>query len=299
MIKSLGVNPSEVASQKSSLPEVAEWFMNKLFGSIGPGKAPLLAAPQDSLSATGAGSNAFDHFTGALIKLVVMAGATMTEGMINTIKAVIKNPSRPELAIATLLELLKTLSIEALDIAEDHIMAILDAIVAAIKLFQHTLNAEIRIPLISSLFKLIGAGELSIINVMTILVAIPTTVVSKLMFGERPFKKVDVPSLNTTDEAPALLSVESASALSSKKATSKTAISTSNVVQSEELAPGAIQSSNDDKTRQLVESYGALSLHAGFFSGLFGALLDSIPEKADAQGHNATFFVEVLTIGLV
>ncbi len=301
VIKSLGVDPSEVASKKSSLPEAAEWFMNKLFGSIGPGKSPLLAAPTNALSAKGAGSGAFDHLSDALNKLVVMAGVTMTEGMVNTIQAVIENPTRPELALATMLELVKELSIQALDITEDLILAILDAIVAAVKLFQDTLNAEIRIPFISSLFELIGAGKLSIINVMTILVAIPTTVVSKLMFGERPFNNVDVPKLVESDEAPALRNVVSSRAGLIQEQDGNVAISNVITVNSTtQVTTQALQvrETVDERTIQLVQGFGALSLHADIFSGLFSALLDAIPEKADAQGKNGTFFVEVLTLGL-
>ena len=127
----------------------------------------------------------------------------MTEGLIDTIQAFITNPTRPELALAAILNLVKELGIQALDITEDLIMAIIDGIVAAIHLLKQVLNAEIRIPLISALLELIGAGNLSIINVMTILVAIPTTVVSKLMFGEHPFAGLDVPQLAEPKDKPA------------------------------------------------------------------------------------------------
>ncbi len=288
VIKSLGVDPSEVAAKKSSLPEAAEWFLNKIFASIGPGKPPLLAAPK-VLNASEASSGALGHLKDALSTLLVTAGVTMTEGLVNTIEAVVKNPTRPELALAIVLELVKELGIQALDITEDLTLAVLDAIVAAIKLFQNALNAEIKIPLISALFELIGAGKLSIINVMTVLVAIPTTVISKLMFGERPFNNIDVPQLAepvaVEQDTPALRSLAS---------------SQSSDLQNVDLDKQSLQSAerDDERTKQLVQGFGALSLHADIFSGLLGAMVDAIPEKADAQGKNGTFFIEVLTVGL-
>ena len=209
-----------------------------------------------------------------------------------------------------MLSLIKELSIQTLDITEDLIMAVLDSIVAAIKLFQSLLNATIRIPLISELFKLIGAGELSIINVMTILVAIPTTVVSKLMFGERPFAGLDVPQISESQIAePGITNLVQAASLQGPES-SNTALKQSNdksndksnnkgadAIASPQLALAQSREQADDlrtRHRQLVKGFGALSIHADIFSGLLGALLDAIPEKSDAQGKNGTFIVEVL-----
>ena len=291
VIESLGVDPSEVTAKKSGLPEEAEWFLNKLFGSIGPGKSPLLSVSQKAIGATGASNSALNHLKDALSNLVVMAGVTMTEGLIDTIQAFITNPTRPELALAAILNLVKELGIQALDITEDLIMAIIDGIVAAIHLFKQVLNAEIRIPLISALFELIGAGNLSIINVMTILVAIPTTVVSKLMFGEHPFAGLDVPQLAEPKDKPA----ETAALVQRNLITADATVQ----APAQPLTQ-AISQTDDLRTRhrQLVKGFGALSLHADLFSGLFGALLDSVPENADAQGKNGTFILEVFTLGL-
>lgn len=282
VIKSLGVDPSEVSSKESSLPEALEWFLNKIFSSIGPGKKPLLPSPTEVLSPAGASSGALDHLKDALNNLVVMAGVTMTEGLVDTIEAFIKNPTRPELALATILNLVKELGIQALDIAEDLILAVLDTVVAGIKIFQDTLNAEINIPLISALFKLIGAGKLSIINLITILVAIPTTVTSKLIFGERPFKSAAVPKLV---EAPTLDNV---------------VISRASLVQQDETPAEADQKDEvvNAQTRQLIEGLGTVSINAGLVSGLLSAALDAIPEKIDRQGKNGTVIVEVMTLGM-
>jgi hypothetical protein len=314
VIESLGVDPDDVAIKKSNLPEAAEWFLNKLFGSIGPGKPSLLAEPQNVFNSE-TNSGAIGHLKSALSKLVTMAGVTMTTGLVDTIEAVINNPTRPELALATMLSLVKELSIQTLDITEDLMMAVLDAIVAAIKLFQSLLNATIRIPLISALFKLIGAGELSIINVITILVAIPTTVVSKLMFGERPFVGLDVPQisapqistsqisepqaaqaqLTTLEQAPILDTVASSTGI-----LQNSAVVNADITLSKNLTTARSVQANDLRTRhrQLVKGFGAVSIHADIFSGLLSALLDAIPEKSDAQGKNGTFIVEVFVTGL-
>ena len=73
----------------------------------------------------------------------------------------------PELALIELLDSVRDVGIKLLDAGENIILAFLDLVVTAIRLFQDALNAEIRIPFISDLFKLLGAGKLTILNLLS------------------------------------------------------------------------------------------------------------------------------------
>ncbi len=290
LIESLGVNPAEVASDKSKLPEAAEWLLNKIFGSIGPGKSPVLSLANGALTAPSS-NNGFSNLQKALGKLVTMGVGTLTEGLIETIESFITNPSRPELALAVVLNLVKEVSIQALDIMEDLMMVLLDAVIAGINILQEILNKEVKIPLISALFKLIGAGELSIINLVTILVAIPTTVVSKLMFKERPFADLDVPAIADTNTSTIAETEFSAALVQSRSA----------LVEPRNLDTQTETEDDSAKRlrhRRMVIGFGVLSTHAGLLSGMFASFLDAQPEQADDDEGKGTFFLEAFTLGL-
>ncbi|MFC3120478.1 LamG-like jellyroll fold domain-containing protein [Agaribacter flavus] len=294
MIKSLGVNPSDVSSDESSLPEAAEWFLNKVFGSVGAGKNPMESITGDNKESGGA----VNHLTNALKKLITLATVTVTDGLVDTLTTFIKNPTKPELVLATLLNLLKEITVQALDITEDLVLAILDAVVAAIELIKVSLNTEIKIPFVSALFELIGAGKLSVMNLLTILVAIPTTVVSKLLFGERPFKNVAEPNLSKTIEVSELTASTNTRVLASVGESIEFSVADSAAVQQRAVVVPEETKDTLDEKQALLQSYGAMALHTEFFSTLFKAAMDAVPEPSDAQGRNGTFVLEIFTVGL-
>ncbi|NEZ66433.1 hypothetical protein D0962_27355 [Leptolyngbyaceae cyanobacterium CCMR0082] len=200
LIRALGVEPDEVDKGSSfDLPEAAEWLLNKILG--GSKRSDSKTTPEEDLAekdrtALSAMQQAFESFLEAL-KTAVNIKLEMFDGLIGTVETIIANPNRPELALATVIDTFRDVGIGTLDLGEDIIFIFLDIVVAAIELFQDLLNAEIRIPLVSALFKMLGAGKLTILNLTSLLVSIPATVMTKLMFGKVSLGDVPEPEFST------------------------------------------------------------------------------------------------------
>ena len=107
--------------------------------------------------------------------------------MFDSIQALIANPREPEVALIIIIEALRDAIIQSLDAVENVALSLLDVVSLAIDLFQGFLNAEIRIPFISDLLDFIGVGKLTVLNLATIILAIPVTVTAKLVTGEHLF----------------------------------------------------------------------------------------------------------------
>jgi hypothetical protein len=273
LIRRLGVDPSETKTEQTSgfeLPEAAEWFLDKLLGGSRKEEADL--DPVASASASDENDRtplqrAFDNLLEAL-RGIVEVGGRIFEGLVETIEAFVANPRRPELALVEILATFRDVGIQVLDIGENVIHGFLDLVVAAIDLLQDALNAEIRIPLISDLFELLGAGKLTILNLASLLLAIPVTVVAKLMTGKAPFQ--NAAPLEFPQQA---------------------------VIAGQRSVVAAVNERQIDivDTRQKIFDFGVIALVADAFNGLFFMLLDAVPEDADDEGKT-TRVVEALTL---
>lgn len=283
LIRALGVDPEEVDQRsEAELPEAAEWFLNKLFGGS---KSSKSKTTPDAVS-TDSNETAGSSFQAALrnlldaLKDAAGIGIEVFGGLIDVVEVLIDNPQRPELALASMIDTLRDVGIKVLDLGENVILAFLNLVVTAIQLFQDLLNAEIRIPFISDLFKLIGAGKLTILNVVTVLLAIPVTVVSKLIFGEVPFLKDAPPEFPKQVVIPAQRSVVVAQA---------------NALEADQEPETAVTVDNDltfdlEKTRRKVAGFGSLALISDTINGIINTFLDVPPESSDDDGKGSAFF---------
>ncbi|MBI5931940.1 MAG: hypothetical protein HY862_21710 [Chloroflexi bacterium] len=272
LIRSLGVDPSQADdSDGFELPESAEWFLNKLLGNSrnSSSTSPEISDPSSPIQ------QALQHLLEAL-QDVVGIGVTVFDGLFETVETLISNPRHPELALVQILVTIRDVGIQALDLAEDVVLAFLDIVIAAIDLLKDILNAEIRIPLISDLFELIGGGKLTLLNLASLLLAVPMTVVAKLFFGEKPFKDVSLPEFPQL--APAtefnLMALEA----------EETPEETSGVPTSQQL--------------QKIKDFGVVALVADAFNGLFSMILDATPEIGDDDNGKTFGFVEVISLVL-
>lgn len=275
LIRSLGVDPTEDPAG-SGLPEAAEWFLNKFIGGSksSDNDKTLTSSSDTTLTAGSSLQQGFQHLLQAL-KEAALVGVEIADGVIDTIETFISNPTRPELALVAILDTIKDVGVGILEVGEQIMLGLLDIVVGVIKLFQDILNKEIRIPLISNLFELIGAGKLTVLNVITLLIAIPTTVMSKLIFGERPFKEIDAPTIVEQKNT----------ALTSNLTTQRAALVQAPVSKQEST------SDNDDaRTRNLVKGFGVLSLTADLTNGIITAGLDANSEATDDDGKGTFIF---------
>jgi hypothetical protein len=186
-IKALGGEPSEAPDADNELPEALEWFVSKLFG-----KSQQSGTRMDADSAVDVpeGASPIESFVRHLLEAaadIFSAAGSLGEGIVDAIEKLIRNPKKPQLALAELFEGLRDALVHLVDSGENLVLATLDVIQVAVDGMKRLLNLDLRIPFISDLFRLIGGGRLTPLNVAMLLLAIPTTVIHKLLFGERPF----------------------------------------------------------------------------------------------------------------
>lgn len=268
LIRRLGGDP-EADEESPGLPEAAEWFLNLLLGESrnSDNDATIANKAASDTSVGDSLQDAFGHLLEALRDAIGIA-AELQDGLIDTIEAFIKNPLHPELALIEILETLRNVGIQALDLGEEVIFAFLDLVIVVIKLFKEMLNVEIRLPLISRLFELIGAGKLTPLNVFGLLVAIPTTILHKLIFGEAPFRDVLPPVLVNQENG---------------------ARSTLASLQTRGLNE-TLSANEKEHIKRLIRGFGGLALLADLINGVITAGLDAFPEKADGFGIPTVFW---------
>jgi len=183
LVKTLGGQPSEVEESGFQIPEALEWFLDKLIGGS-------KSSDSEATSGSGGGDSPLASFVRQMLEAfedAVGAGLRLSEGVFDSIQALIANPREPEVALIIIIEALRDAIIQSLDAVENVALSLLDVVGLAIDLFQGFLNAEIRIPFISDLLDFIGVGKLTVLNLATIILAIPVTVTAKLVTGEHLF----------------------------------------------------------------------------------------------------------------
>ncbi|NER78948.1 MAG: hypothetical protein F6K42_05095 [Leptolyngbya sp. SIO1D8] len=190
LVKTLGGKPSEVEKSGFELPEELEWFLSKLMGGS-------KSSESEDISDSGNEDSPLASFVRQMLEAfedVVGAGLRLSEGVFDSIQALIQNPREPEVALIIIIEALRDAIIQSLDAVENVALSLLDVVGLAIDLFQGLLNAEIRIPFISDLLDFIGVGKLTVLNLATIVLAIPVTITAKLVTGQHLFaERLPVP----------------------------------------------------------------------------------------------------------
>ncbi|MEM6436253.1 MAG: hypothetical protein AAF773_20745, partial [Cyanobacteria bacterium P01_D01_bin.115] len=264
LVKLLGGNPSEAETFDFKLPEAAEWFLSKLFGGVKQDSANPIP---DAVTGQNDGS-AIGIFMSTLLSAgedVIGMALRAFEGLTEAITALVTNPLKPQLALIAIIEALRDVVIQFLDLIETLLHGFLDLMGAAVQQLKDLINAPINIPFVSALFKLLGAGDLTILNVTTLLLAIPITVISKLAFGKKPFQGTATPDFVALSQpGQAALSVRSLSLSQSEDA------ETPETPEDGEDTGPDLQSIKDD-----VRSFGIAQLSLDAVSGILTAILDA------------------------
>ncbi|MEO0537453.1 MAG: hypothetical protein AAF215_26790 [Cyanobacteria bacterium P01_A01_bin.123] len=183
LVKTLGGKPSEVEGSGFEIPEALEWFLSKFLGGS-------KSSDSETTPDSGSGDSPLANFVRQMLEAfedAVGAGLRVSEGVLDSIQALLENPRQPEVALITIIEAFRDAIIQSLDAVENVALGLLDVVGAAIDFFKDLLNAEIRIPFISDLLDFIGVGKLTAMNLATLVLAIPVTVTAKLVTGQNLF----------------------------------------------------------------------------------------------------------------
>ncbi|MEM1281491.1 MAG: hypothetical protein AAGG53_16055, partial [Cyanobacteria bacterium P01_H01_bin.152] len=210
LVKKLGGKPSEVEESGFEMPEALEWFLDKFLGGS-------KSSDSETTSGSGGGDSPLANFVRQMLEAfedAIGAGLRLSEGVFDSIQALIANPREPEVALIIIIEALRDAIIQALEAVENVALGLLDVVGFAIDLFQSLLNAEIRIPFISDLLDFIGVGKLTVLNLATIALAIPVTVTGKLVTGQNLFTSSTPVPLDLTNQTEATLALADVTAAS-------------------------------------------------------------------------------------
>lgn len=168
----------------SDLLDSVDWILSKIL-NLG---SDLLEFGDDNI-----GSGALeDYWTNALAK-VIGAGVALPEGVFNAVASLAKNPGKPLLAIAALLNGFRSMLVGLIDATEDLVMGLFDLGSELILAIKKLINARIRIPFISDIFDWIGIDlplNFSLLDAFSLILAIPVTIISKAVIGKAPFRGV-------------------------------------------------------------------------------------------------------------
>lgn len=106
------------------------------------------------------------------------------------IEKIFKDPSHsPEYLLGAFLELMKALAITSLEIINTILDVLLDLVALLLEAFKGMMNEKWEIPFISDLYKMITDGkELTFLSFISLVAAIPVTLIHKAMFSTLPFQ---------------------------------------------------------------------------------------------------------------
>jgi uncharacterized protein YgiM (DUF1202 family) len=195
-IQELGGAKSKPSSQTPSFLddglEAIDWLMSK----INPGglQSSFLTIPYPS----DANEKLLPFWKDFLMNVanIFIAGP---QGFDSIIGSLVRDPDKPQLAVAELLRMFQRQVIGVLDLGEDIVVGLLKLASYLVEQVTKIITADLRLPFISDLIEWIGKqfGKdvnaslgFSILDAITLIVAIPVTIISKVTLGRAPFADV-------------------------------------------------------------------------------------------------------------
>ncbi len=213
MIEEMG-NSDAASGVEADVNELGEamdklnWIISKVFGGFGKFSSllenddnprsvdPLIQEAIDKIAPDKMKKlhDLTDSFVVELEKVLTEDSSVILNSFIDSFEylfAALKDPHNvKDYLVSALLSLAKAIALVGFNILDFVIIMLFDLIILAIELFQLVINKNLNIPFISGLYTFITAGrDLTPLSLMSLIIAIPTTILSKIMFGGKPFNK--------------------------------------------------------------------------------------------------------------
>ena len=190
----VGPQPSPVASHSAAVEKI-EWLLGKITHYASE------ATPLDTSFNKAAEPSTLNDIVGLIEQKIGRDGEKVTGAIDQALGDVSHlftdaNPD-PSYLIGAVFELVKAAAIISLDAVSVVLDAVLDLMEAALKGLRQSVNASFDIPFVSDLYSTYTDGsEMTFLNVMALLLAIPMTIVSKAEFGVPPFESGAIAAAN-------------------------------------------------------------------------------------------------------
>jgi hypothetical protein len=269
LITDLGGTPTLVSSQPPANTgdglEIVDWLLAKITeaGSAVTGASSFLDVDYPAK----ADETLLPFWKGVLASIFETLSAG-PEGIANAIASLVHNPDQPQLAVAALLNMIARQVDGVLGLGENMAVGLLALASDLVKQVKIMLNANLRIPFISDLIEWIGKLQgqdvdaslgFSILDATTLIMAIPVTILAKVVLGKAPFECV-------ADLVPPEYPWQTPSA----------------AVSFDPPAGGAV-----------VDGFTITSGIAGYLTGLLSIPLDMTPEGDESLSAGLSGFLEV------
>ena len=209
-INKLEGDKSELEKSGPDLPEQVEWLLSKLTSRSKDSDEDSTPAPALASDVSSTSSDPIENFVSNLLgKFETIAGIMRRslEGLGETIANLILNPYRPQLALVAILKMVRDVMDDFLKLIEKIAIDFLNIVGLVVEKFRESITTEINVPFITALFRKIGAAKLTLLNLASLLLAIPVTVTSKLVLGKKPFSGFPQLALSAQDDSVAFWSL--------------------------------------------------------------------------------------------
>ena len=208
MISAMGVEPHQEAEKPSVISEIVsaiessgisdtlEWIVSKIMGGGTGTPTPAFATSGDGHPPASAGDLELAKFWDNTIVKGLESIVSIPEDIADIIITLVKNPGQPLVAVGKLLAMVRDQLTGLVGIGEGIILGLIDLVVDLIVRIKKMITADIRVPFISDILEWLGKDPItfgfSLLDAVTLVVAVPFTVISKALFHEVPFKNVPV-----------------------------------------------------------------------------------------------------------
>ena len=183
--------------QKGSQSPSANWSTHQMKSNGGSADSDYSATPSDDPT---------NGLLDELYNLLVAEGEAFSDAG-DEIKAIVENITSQPIT-TSILQLIGVVSELLVKSAQNILTAAVDVLAAMMADVTDTLNAEMRIPVLSKLYEDIVGGPFTVLDVACLIAAFPITVIYKATRGEAPFPAGDMTtSLTNAKDMAALQAV--------------------------------------------------------------------------------------------
>jgi hypothetical protein len=213
-----GVTPRE---RSNGMLDTIDWILSKIMSGGLAGLALEAIGGSGSSNSMDEGEKNLHKIWDKTLDKGLGSVAVISGGVSEVITTMVKSPDKPLLVVAELLKIFRSLAAGTIEIAEDIILGLLDLVTYLMEQVTRILTDNIRIPFIadicewikeSGLLERIGQPRLldwmgedpgtvgfSLLDAVTLILAIPFTAVYKALFHRTPFENVSFLAQEHTD----------------------------------------------------------------------------------------------------
>jgi hypothetical protein len=281
--------PSAVQETIKVVGEVQEkidWVMDKVMNIV-PGPQLQL------MSISGADQAALRKISFSGSDGLVSTVGSVAEGVVD----IFDDGLSPQQMLAGVLRLFATLMDKVIDGAIEFVDGLLEIAELLLRVLSNAFNHEWYIPILSEIYELLTDQDVTILSLISLILAIPLTVTTKIVIGERPFASgrppIKLPDLSGAARVRLTSGLPGTETLVMPRAETGLPPQGSIVMASSEAGPvaaGDRAASTAEKPKDLMFTLATLSGLADTVNFLFSAALDAYPPDKEPKGGLATLF---------